>query len=117
MPEEREALTLESMHQGAAVEMWGHALERVLANIEDPNTSTKPRKISLISKFTPSEDRSLVEIQLEVKTELAGQDAVKFAADVTLDEKGRPVAINRQSRQLKLTFNNVSKLNGGGADA
>lgn len=114
--EDAEALTLENMHQGAAVEMWQRALERVLANINDINTSSRPRKITLITKFSPSEDRSLLEIQMEVKTELAGQDAVKFAADMTLDEKGRPVAINRRSRQLKLTFNNVSTLNGGGTD-
>jgi hypothetical protein len=116
MHEESKALTLESMHQGAAVEMWQQALGRVLANVNDPNTSSKPRKISLITKLKPSEDRSLLEIQVEVKTELAGQDAVQFAADLSLDDKGRPVAINRKSRQLTLTFNNVAKINGGGDD-
>ena len=111
-----EALTLVSMHDGAALEMWHAALTRVLENINDINTSTRPRKISLITKFKPSEDRSLLEMQLEVKTELAGQDAVQFAADLSLDEKGRPIAINRKSRQLKLTFNNVSNMNGGASD-
>jgi hypothetical protein len=116
MQEGAEALTLESMHQGAAVEMWQRALAQVLANINDINTSSKARKLTLLTKFQPSEDRSLIEITLEVKTELAGQDSVKFAADLSLDEKGRPVAFNRKSRQLKLTFKNVSKLNGGDAD-
>lgn len=116
MQEAAEILTLENMHQGAAVEMWQQALARVLANVNDINTCTKARKITLITKFQPSEDRSLVEITVEVKTELAGQDAVKFAADLSLDEKGRPVACNRKSRQLKLTFKNVSQMNGGGAD-
>lgn len=116
MQEASEALTLVSMHDGAALEMWQAALTRVLDNINDPNTSTRPRKITLVTKFKPSEDRSLLEMQVEVKTELAGQDAVQFAADLSLDDKGRPIAMNRRSRQLKLTFNNVSKLNGGASD-
>lgn len=116
MQEASEALTLASMHQGAAVEMWQQALERVLLNINDINTSSKPRKIALITKLKPSEDRSLLEIQVEVKTELAGQDAVQFAADLSLDGKGRPVAINRKSQQLTLTFSNVAKINGGEDD-
>lgn len=116
MEEQKEALTLDTMHQGAAMEMWQRALERVLVNINDINTTTKARKITLITKIQPSEDRSLMEITVEVKTGLAGQDAVKFAADLSIDTKGRPVAFNRKSRQLKLSFSNVSQLNGGGAD-
>lgn len=112
MEEERERLTLATIKDGALLEQFDRALDRVVDNVSDINTTTKARKIKLTVKVVPSEDRSVVGIDAEVKTEVAGQDPVTSTAVLSYDARGRAVAYNRKKRQQEIPFN-VTKLEGG----
>lgn len=115
MEEEREKLTLLTINGGALVEQFDRALERVIDNVSDINTTTKARKIKLTVKVVPSEDRSFVGIEAEVKTEVAGQDPVSTTAVLSYDNRGRAVAFNRRKRQQDIPFN-VTRINNGVTD-
>jgi hypothetical protein len=115
MEEERERLTLATINGGALVEQFDRALDRVVDNVSDINTTTKPRKIKLTVKVVPSEDRGFLEVDGEVKTEVAGQDPVKTTAVLSYDNRGRARAYNRPKRQTDIPFN-VTKFKGGEDD-
>jgi hypothetical protein len=112
MEEERERLTLATIKGGALIEQFDRALAEVVANIADVNTTTKPRKIKLIVKVVPSEDRSVFEIDGHTQTEIAGQDPIKSTGVVTFDDRGRAVALNPRKRQTEIPFN-VKRIKGG----
>lgn len=66
-------LTLQTLANGVAEELFQLELDRVLNNIDDPNTDHKPaRSIALIVTFQPDEDRRLAAVTVEAKTKLAG---------------------------------------------
>jgi hypothetical protein len=113
MEEERERLTLATINDGALLEQFDRALDRVVDNVSDINTTTKARKIKLVVKVVPSEDRAFLEVDGEVKTEVAGQDPVKTTAVLSYDNRGRAVAFNRKKRQTEIPFN-VTRINEGG---
>ena len=113
MEAERERLTLATINGGALVEQFDRALDRVVDNVSDINTTTKPRKIKLTVKVVPSEDRSFLEVDGDVKTEVAGQDPVKTTAVLSYDTRGRAVAYNRRKQQTEIPFN-VTRINEGG---
>ncbi len=108
--ESEEKLSLTNIKEGAAVEMFDLALEKVLANIQDINTTLAPREITLKVVLTPSEHRDYVNIVLSCPKKLAIQDSIKTTANLTLDSKGRAIAHERRTRQLPLVAGNVSKL-------
>jgi hypothetical protein len=115
MEEDRQRLTLETFQDGALIEQFDRALDRVFDNLADINTTTKPREITMIVKITPNNDRTFLEISGGVRTKFAGQHAVKSTADLSVTDKGRPVAYNRQRKQMDLPFN-VTRLTDKGGD-
>ena len=60
-----ETLTLENLGNGAAVELFDEALEKVLKNIMDPNTDPKAeRSITMKVTFKPDENRDMAPVTL-----------------------------------------------------
>ena len=73
-----EIVTLESLADGAAAELWGAALAQVLENLDDPNTDWKPkRRISLTFDFSTDEERRVGEVVIGCTTKLSGIRGVK----------------------------------------
>jgi len=117
MDEDRKALSLININGGAAVEMFDRALKKVFENINDINTTLKQREVNLKMVFAPSDDRTLVTIQMECTPKLCGQEPQKITADLTLDQRGRAIAFERQSPQLGLFPTNVSSMQKQGGDS
>jgi len=105
MPEEEQVISLNSLLEGAAVEMFDRQLVRVYNNIGDINTNLKTREINLKVKFTPSQDRSYMVINIECPpAKLSGQDVQETTADLRMDERGRYFGRERKSSQMGLGF-------------
>lgn len=112
MGEDREKLTLMTIKGGALAEQFDRALNEVINNLADINTTMKPREINLKVKLTPSRDRSFLEIFGEVKTKIEGQESIEATADLMFDDRGRAAAWNRESKQVELPFD-LNKARGG----
>lgn len=69
---ETEEFGLRNAGGGAAEEKFSHALQEVIRNMQDPNTSHKAaRKVVLEVTFSPYEDRSGADIVINCKSTLA----------------------------------------------
>jgi hypothetical protein len=67
-------VSLISLNQGAAVEMFDNALKKVLDNIADPNVDPETtRQISLVVKFAPAKNSKSAAVSIECGTKLAAQ--------------------------------------------
>lgn len=76
MAEVRE-FTLGTLGGGAAEELFADALDKVLANIEDPNTDHKARReVILKLSFSAKEDRRVGDVAISIATKLAGVKGV-----------------------------------------
>ncbi|OEU68486.1 MAG: hypothetical protein BBJ57_07350 [Desulfobacterales bacterium PC51MH44] len=102
-------MSLTNISEGQAVEKFDDALERVLRDIRDPNTSEKFRTITMTVKVAPvNEGRTLVSFNV-------GSPVVKYPqgsslitqATLTLNDKGKPVAREIPQRQEQLPFKKV----------
>lgn len=68
-----EIVTLASIGNGAALELFDHELKRVIANIGDPNTTAKTKRaINIKVVIQPDEDRGIGFATVEVTSKLAG---------------------------------------------
>ena len=82
-----EKLSLGDLYDGAAIEAANIELQKVLDNIQDPNTDPKAvRKVSLEVKFKPNKDRSLAEVFISATSKLAPDLPLETA--VLTDRKG-----------------------------
>jgi hypothetical protein len=115
MEQERQRLTIETINEGALLEQFNRALDRVLENLADINTTDNAREINLKLQIKPNDDRTFLDIKGGVTTKTAGQMTVKSTADLQIDERGRPAAFVRRHKQLEIPFN-VTRLNKGGAN-
>lgn len=93
-------ITLAGLADGAALELWQAALERVLQNIEDPNTDTKPKRaIRLEFLFsTMDEDRAVGDVEVRCSTKLAGVKGVKTLVYIGRHQ-GELVAVEQPRQQ------------------
>lgn len=67
-----EKLSLLQLYDGAAIEAADIELQKVLDNIQDPNTDPKAvRKVTLEVKFKPNKDRNLSEVLISANAKLA----------------------------------------------
>ncbi|WP_423348504.1 replication terminator protein [Lactiplantibacillus plantarum] len=77
MTKESINFNLSAISNGAVQEKWNKEVERVAANIIDPNTDPKKkRKLTLTMMLTPNDDRSVISVDTEVKSTLAPQSSV-----------------------------------------
>lgn len=66
-------VTLTTLADGAALELFQSELDRVLRNIQDPNTEPKAsRKVVLEVSFNPDEMRECGDVRVRVSAKLAG---------------------------------------------
>jgi hypothetical protein len=71
--EQVEVVTLVSLADGAALELFQSELDKVLRNIQDPNTDASAiRKVMLEVAIQPDEDRELGEVKVKATCKLAG---------------------------------------------
>jgi len=69
---EQPVVSLENLGRGAAVEQFDDALQKVLININDPNTPAKAnRQVTLKVTIKPSENRDIANVAIEVTPKLA----------------------------------------------
>lgn len=113
-----EKLTLSNLGNGAAVELFGIELRRVLKDVMDPNTDPKAvREITLKVAFKPGEDRELVPMGLKAQSKLAGSRI--FMSKVIIGRnQGRVEAREFRSGQRELFDgeDNVIPIENGGAE-
>jgi len=65
-------VTLETLNNGAAMDLFDLELERVMQNIQDENTNPEAvREITLKISMKPNEERSLVATAVSCKSKLA----------------------------------------------
>jgi hypothetical protein len=92
-------VTLDTIGQGALVELFDAELARVLENIQDPNTDAKTKRtISVKVTFAPNENRDVTDVNLTCGSKLAGIKTVStrlFVGKV----KGQLVAVEHDPRQ------------------
>lgn len=102
---EENFVSLESLGQGAAVELFQEALADVLNNILDPNTkAATARAVTLTVTFKPDEDRTFANAVIDVKAKLAPAKGVGTAVYIGR-HAGMPVATERDVRQLRFDDN------------
>lgn len=95
-------VTLETLKGGAAPELWQMEFERVLENIQDPQTDPEAkRKITLEVVFSPNETREDMIAEIKVKSKLAPpkpEGAIVYMGR----KEGRLVALGYDPRQGNL---------------
>lgn len=88
METKHEYVTLDNLGKGAAAEMFSAELERVIANITDPNTKAgTTRKISLTLKVKPNKERSLCACEIACVANLA--PAMPFETQMFVGMEGK----------------------------
>src|SRR5262245_66521770 len=86
-------LTLDGFKDGAAVQLFDSALEKVLDSIDDPNTPTKAkRRITMTFDFATDEERRLGRVLLSVDTKTPGARSIETGIFLGRD-KGVLVAV------------------------
>ena len=100
--EDYQTVSLPTIGNGAASELFEDELARVLENILDVNTEPDAvRSITLTVKIRPTKDRDMGAVSIEAKSKLAPF----FAADTTWfmgRHKGKAVAVDRNPAQQDL---------------
>jgi len=106
-------LSLETLGQGAAVELFNEELAKILDNVLDPNTQpTAPRSVTLTFAITPDEDRAFGAGKIDVRTRLAPRKPVGLPIYIGR-KAGRAVATERDQRQMSFTDENLIAFGGG----
>ena len=112
--DEPEKLSLINLKDGAAVEKFDRAIDQVMDNISDINTTLKDREIKLIVKFKPAKDRSYVAYSIFCDPKLQSQEPETAMALIKLDGKGRSFAVGHKTKQQEIPFGNVTSITGKG---
>lgn len=99
----KEELTLENLGKGVVHEKFTFELEKIMNNINDPNTDPeKLRKIEFIIKFKPSTDRGLIKIEVQSKATLAPDSPSEHHVFSGKDNRGKHIALVDDPKQLTL---------------
>lgn len=97
-----EPVTLVSLAGGAAVELFQEEFNRVLKNIDDPNTEAEAaRIITLKVTIKPDEDRAVGRVTVAASSKIAG---VKPAGSVIYmgRHRGTLVAVEHNPKQIEM---------------
>lgn len=92
-------VTLESMAEGAAGELFQRELDRVLENIQDPNTDAEAKR-SVVLEFVirPENEREGAKISVQASSKLAAPKP--HVATMYMGERdGKVVAVTSSLRQ------------------
>jgi hypothetical protein len=109
-----EGVTLDTIGGGALSELFGAELDRILANIADPNTDpTAKRQVTITVAFKPNRDRDVANVELKCASKLAGITTVSAQLFIG-KHKGKLIAVENDPKQSKL-FDNERPLAAVGA--
>ncbi|MDH5541941.1 MAG: hypothetical protein OEY64_03140 [Nitrospinota bacterium] len=98
-------ITLENVGGGVAAELFAIELEKVVANIADPNIEAEGvREITLKVRFKPDKQRKTSPVDISVSSKLAGRRAHSAMAYFGKDQTGRPVVIGYNPNQTTFNF-------------
>jgi hypothetical protein len=94
------SVTLATLAGGAAEELFGQELQKVLRNIDDPNTDTKTvREINVKVRFTPNDDRTMGATTVTCVAKLAPTKKVKTVVYIGRGS-GQLVAVESNPKQM-----------------
>lgn len=94
--------TLTNLAEGAAEELFSNELAKVLANIDDPNTSaTAKREITLKIVLTPHEDRRGAKVAMGATAKLAPTLAA-FGTMFVANQNGEVRGFAHDPKQLPI---------------
>jgi hypothetical protein len=92
-------INLSNFAEGALQEKFDAEFQKVLKNIQDPNTPWKtPRKITLELKLTTDEQRELSMVDIVAKSTLAVSKTAKAKILIGMDGKGGYLANELRSQ-------------------
>jgi len=99
---DEERCSIATMADGAAIQMVDEALEHAYANIRDPNTDAKQKRvIDLKITLTPDAEREIVVVDLECSKKFANDRPVGAKLMLGM-EQGVLVAEELRSRQTEI---------------
>jgi hypothetical protein len=99
-----EKITLAEIGRGAAVERFDIELQKVLDNIQDPNTDPKKvRSVTLKITINPSEDRQVASYAIDGNSKLAPLKAVPGRMFLGVNKHGKGVASEEHPTQVEMT--------------
>jgi hypothetical protein len=107
MPEEPEdeivPINIGNINNGAALDLFAQALDKVLENIADLATeATATRRIVLTVEFKPHSDRIKVETEMGIACKLATPERNKSHVFLARSDGGGIVALDADPRQMPL---------------
>ncbi len=86
-------LSFATLAGGGVEEKLQYALNEVAENIADPNTDAKKaRKVTMTLTLKPNEQRTIANLEVDVKTSLAAPMGISTTLMIDRDEKGNAVA-------------------------
>jgi len=98
--DEKGTITLATIANGAAEELFSDRLTEVLRNVNDPNTDWKAaRKITIEVAFRPNEERTIGDIHIKASSKLAGLKPVQTVCYMGR-QNGKLVAVENNPKQL-----------------
>lgn len=93
---------LHEMIDGGLQEQFGKSFEKVIENLQDPNTPYKnARKITIELKFTQNERRNDVKCSVSVKETLAPRETLETAFAVGKDLKTGELYAEEYGKQIR----------------
>lgn len=99
-------IELQDLAGGALQEKFATSFEKVIANLQDPNTPFKnKREIQITMKFTQNETRDDLHVGIEVKEKLSPQSPMITAFAVGKDLKTGDLVAEEYGKQIKGQMN------------
>lgn len=93
---------LQDLVGGALQEKFARSFEKVIANLQDPNTPYKnKRQIQITLKFQQNENRDDVQVDIEATEKLSPQAPMKTAFSVGKDLRTGDIYAEEYGKQIK----------------
>lgn len=106
MSKQQQYVSLDNLGHGAAAEMFQNELERVIANISDPNTKPEAaRGVILKLSIKPNKDRTFCAVSISCDGKLAPVQPFETQMFIGMD-KGKGVASEYNPAQSHITVEN-----------
>jgi hypothetical protein len=97
-----DAVTLETLARGAALERFDIELARVMENINDPNTGDGKREITVKVSIKPSQTKDTAQVMVNVTSKLASMAPYPTLLFLSKGRDGRLGAYENDPRQVDM---------------